>query len=117
MLSRNLARLGPTGRIRPKPGIVHLGLGAFFRAHGAIYIAEAMDMSGGDWGVIGVSLQSPTIRDQLAPQDFVYSAVETGPKGQAVRIIDIVRNVLVAREDPVVVTGCNVRPAIFGLSA
>ena len=26
-------------RSRLKPGIVHLGLGAFFRAHGAIYTA------------------------------------------------------------------------------
>jgi len=41
----------------PKPGIVHLGLGAFFRAHGAIYIKEAMERSGGDWGIIGVSLR------------------------------------------------------------
>ena len=35
---------------RPGVGIVHLGLGAFFRAHGAIYVAEAMAASGGDWG-------------------------------------------------------------------
>ena len=46
-------------------GIVHLGLGAFFRAHGAIYLAEAMAAGGGDWGVTGVSLQSPGTRDRL----------------------------------------------------
>src|SRR5690606_17733628 len=40
-------------------GIVHLGLGAFFRAHGAVYVAEA-----GGWGIIGVSLQSPDTRDR-----------------------------------------------------
>ena len=33
----------------PKPGIVHLGLGAFYRAHGAIYTADAIAKSGGDW--------------------------------------------------------------------
>ena len=54
----------PAGR-KPGIGIVHLGLGAFFRAHGAIYVAEAMAASGGDWGIVGVSLQSPTTRDQL----------------------------------------------------
>jgi hypothetical protein len=34
---------------RPGVGIVHLGLGAFYRAHGAIYVAEAMVRSGGAW--------------------------------------------------------------------
>ena len=39
----------------PAQGIVHLGLGAFFRAHGAIYTAEAVAASGGAWGITGVS--------------------------------------------------------------
>ena len=84
----------------PEPGIVHLGLGAFFRAHGAVYIEEAVQASGGNWGIIGVSLQSPRMRDQLAPQDFVYTAAELGPEGETLRQIEIVRNVLVAKEDP-----------------
>ena len=49
---------------------MHLGLGAFFRAHGAIYVAEAMAKSGGDWGIVGVSLQSPGTRDKLKPQGW-----------------------------------------------
>ncbi|MDP4064711.1 hypothetical protein IMCC1933_05790 [Rhodobacteraceae bacterium IMCC1933] len=52
----------------PKTGIVHLGLGAFFRAHSAIYIKEAMAHSGGDWGVVGVSMRSPGVRDKLVKQ-------------------------------------------------
>ncbi len=84
----------------PKAGIVHLGLGAFFRAHGAIYIEEAMKASGGDWGIIGVSLQSPRMRDQLAPQAFVYTAQELGPEGETLRKVEVIRDVLVAREDP-----------------
>ena len=67
---------------RPGVGIVHLGLGAFFRAHGAIYVAEAMARSGGDWGIVGVSLVSPTQRDLLAPQGFAYTALELGPDGE-----------------------------------
>ncbi|NUB43218.1 mannitol dehydrogenase family protein [Fertoebacter nigrum] len=84
-------------------GIVHLGLGAFFRAHGAVYVAEAMAASGGDWGILGVSLQSPTVRDALAPQGFAYWAVEQGPGGEVPRRIDVVQNVLVAPEDPAAV--------------
>lgn len=84
----------------PKAGIVHLGLGAFFRAHGAVYIEEATKASGGDWGIIGISLQSPRMRDQLAPQAFVYTAQELGPEGETLKKIEIIQDVLVAREDP-----------------
>ncbi len=97
---------------RPGLGIVHLGLGAFFRAHGAIYIAEAMARSGGDWGILGVSLVSPTQRDLLAPQDFAYTALELGPGGETPRVIDVVQNVLVAREDPGAVLAAMADPAI-----
>lgn len=83
-----------------KIGIVHLGLGAFFRAHGAIYIAEAMRASGGDWNILGVSLQSARTRDALARQDYVYTAVEQGPQGETPRSIDVVRGMLVAPENP-----------------
>lgn len=81
-------------------GIVHLGLGAFFRSHGAIYIAEAMEKAGGDWGIIGVSLQSPGTRDKLKPQGWAYTALELGPEGETPQVITVLRDVLVAPEDP-----------------
>ncbi|WP_244287974.1 mannitol dehydrogenase family protein [Labrenzia sp. 011] len=96
----------------PKAGIVHLGLGAFFRAFGAVYIEEATEKSGGDWGIIGVSLQSPTTRDLLAPQDFVYTAQELGPDGSRLRQIEILRDVLVAPESPEAVLAAMADPAI-----
>ncbi|MDO5528202.1 MAG: mannitol dehydrogenase family protein [Paracoccus sp. (in: a-proteobacteria)] len=84
----------------PRAGIVHLGLGAFFRAHGAIYIAEAVAASGGDWGITGVSLQSPGTRDALAPQGWAYTAVEQSPEGEKTRIVNVLSDVLVAPENP-----------------
>lgn len=96
----------------PTAGIVHLGLGAFFRAFGAVYIEEAMRKSGGDWGIIGVSLQSPTTRDQLAPQDFVYTAQELGPGGSRLHQVEIIRDVLVAPESPEAVLAAMADPAI-----
>ena len=38
-------------------GIVHLGIGAFHRAHQAIYTDDALAQAGGDWGICGVSLR------------------------------------------------------------
>lgn len=107
----------PAPRLRrsaaPLPvGIVHLGLGAFFRAHGAIYVEEAVAASGGDWGILGVSLQSPGMRDQLIPQGGTYTALELGPEGETARHVQIVQGVLVAREDPMAVLEAMADPAV-----
>lgn len=93
-------------------GIVHLGLGAFFRAHGALYIEEAMRISGGDWGILGVSLRHPDLRDRLAPQNYAYTACELGPGGEALRIGTAVRSMLVAPEDPGAVLDAMADPAV-----
>ncbi len=98
-LVQELPRLTRTGA-KPQARIVHLGLGAFFRAHGAVYIEEAARASGTEWGIIGVSLQSATMRDNLAPQEFVYTARELGPDGTTDRKVQIVTDILVARENP-----------------
>ncbi len=100
------------GRTRPGVGIVHLGLGAFFRAHGAIYVAEAMAKQGGDWGITGVSLMRPNQRDLLAPQDCVYTALELGPDGTTPQKIEVIENVLVAPEDPKAVLSAMADPAV-----
>ncbi len=96
----------------PAIGIVHLGLGAFFRAHGAIYIEEAMAASGGDWGILGVSLQRPDIRDALQPQDGLYTALELGPQGETTRIVTSVTGVLVAPENPQAVLEAMADPGV-----
>jgi hypothetical protein len=52
------------------PGIVHLGIGAFHRAHMAVYV-DSLLASHPDWGIVGASLRRPDTRDALAPQDFL----------------------------------------------
>jgi fructuronate reductase len=90
-----------------RPGIVHLGLGAFFRAHGALYTEDAGD----DWGIIGVSLQRPDQRDLLAPQDGLYSALQRDGSGTQARVVGSVLSVLVAPEDPAAVVALLAAPA------
>ena len=98
--------------LAPKVGIVHLGLGAFFRAHGAIYVAEAMAVSGGNWGITAASLQSPATRNALQPQGFCYTALEAGPDGDRAQIIEVVGAVLVAPEDPQALIDAMTDPAV-----
>jgi fructuronate reductase len=80
-------------------GIVHFGIGAFHRAHMAAYTDDAMAGGEGDWSILGVSLRSPNVRDQLRPQDGLFSLVERGEGGTKTRIIGAVEDVLVASEE------------------
>ena len=52
-----------------KPGILHIGLGAFHRAHQAVYNDAALAHEFGDWGIVGVSLRSLDIVRDLRAQD------------------------------------------------
>src|SRR6516165_3324842 len=86
------------GRPRYEPGtigigIVHLGIGAFHRAQTAVYSDDALALERGDWGISGVSLRSPDVRDRLVPQDGLYTSVEKSPTGIRRRVIGSVREV------------------------
>ena len=105
-------RLTQSAAPRPGVGIVHLGLGAFYRAFGAIYVAEAMAVSGGDWGIVGVSLKSPKTRDALAPQNWAYTSVTLAESGESTQVIDVLEDVLVAPEDPAAVLEAMADPGV-----
>ena len=75
-------------------GIVHLGIGAFHRAHQAIYTDDALGQEGGPWAICGVSLRNPDVRDRMVPQDGLYTAVEKSRQGVRRRVIGSVREVL-----------------------
>ena len=79
---------------------MHLGLGAFFRAHGALFTEDVLAEQKSDWGVAGVSLKRPDQRDRLAPQDYLYATVETGRDGQKARIVGCLLEALVGPEAP-----------------
>ena len=75
-------------------GIVHLGIGAFHRAHQAIYTDDAVAIAGGNWGICGVSLRSPGVRERLAAQQGLYTAIEKSPEGVRRRVVGSVRELL-----------------------
>jgi fructuronate reductase len=95
-----LARLPPNVR-RPDydfenvgVGIVHLGLGAFHRAHQAMFTEDALS-AGGDWGILGVSLRHPASSEALAAQDHLYT-VETLASSMEYRVVAAIRASLCA---------------------
>jgi fructuronate reductase len=104
------------------PGIVHLGIGAFMRAHLAVATDAAIQASSDlRWGIVGVSLRQTDTRDALQPQAGLYAvavrdADEHGRARQHLQVIGCVQELLVAPEDPGAVLRAIADPATRILS-
>ncbi len=104
--SATLGHLSPAAarpaydRAAQRIGVVHFGLGAFHRAHQAWHTDLAMNAGERDWMIAGVSLRSPTVAEQLNPQDGLYTLTERDADGSSTRVVGAVREVLVAPRDP-----------------
>ena len=85
---------------RFEAGIVHLGIGAFHRAHQALYTDDVLGGSGGDWRILGVSLRHRRVAEQLNPQGGLYTLGVKSPQRRDYRIIGAVQGVLFAPERP-----------------
>jgi len=87
-------------RTAARTGVVHLGIGAFHRAHQAVVFDDALKSGDLRWGVLGASLRSPGVRDQLNPQDGLYTLVVRDGEREDLRVIGACRGVMVGPEDP-----------------
>lgn len=112
-----LSRLPQQSRPLLRPGgvpagIVHLGLGAFFRAHQAVYTEEAVAAAGGDWGIVGVSPRSAGIVADLRAQDRLFSVTALSGDGARTRVIGALAGVRHAAADPGGIVALLADPAI-----
>lgn len=96
----------------PAAGIVHLGLGAFHRAHQAVYTEEAVASAGGDWGIIGVAPRRRDLIDALSAQDNLFSVTSMDGDGTRTRVIGALAGVRHAPSDPAAVVALLADPAI-----
>jgi fructuronate reductase len=87
------AHLLPYDRTRVTAGMVHLGIGAFHRAHLAEYIDSILKKDP-SWGIVGASLRRPDTRKALAPQDFLYTLAVRSGEGTKTRVIGSLLDVL-----------------------
>ena len=81
-------------------GIVHLGMGAFHRAHQAVYTDDVLAARGGDWRILGVSLRGAAVAADLDPQDGLYTLLTRGAEETSVRVVGSVAGVVAAANDP-----------------
>lgn len=92
----NLSEL-PAGILTPtydradlKPGIVHIGLGNFHRAHQAWYLHRLMQVGlAHDWAIIGAGVRSidEEQRLKLAAQDYLTTLIELSPEGSRAEVV------------------------------
>lgn len=74
-------------------GIVHIGTGAFHRAHQAPYTQDTLMARGGDWRIQGISLRGSKVADRLNAQEGQYTLVvreHSGTRYQTIRVIESV---------------------------
>ncbi|MBB2205787.1 mannitol dehydrogenase family protein [Gluconacetobacter takamatsuzukensis] len=125
MLNRTSLASLPAGVSGPRydpaaigSGIVHFGVGNFFRAHEAFYVDRCLAGAGQQgWGIAGVGLTAGARSERKAAeftaQDCLYSLTEAAPDGgRTVRVIGALRAYLLAPADPRAVLDLLADPAV-----
>ena len=85
---------------RPPVGIVHLGIGAFARAHQAVHTVRALEAEPGPWGICGIAPHRRAAIEALGPQGGLYTVVERGPEEDRAEVFAPVREVVPGGETP-----------------
>ncbi|MGM3162339.1 mannitol dehydrogenase family protein [Dickeya undicola] len=81
-----------------KPRIVHIGFGAFHRAHQALLTDRVLNRQGGDWGICEVVLFSDdTLISALRRQDHRFTVLEKAAHGNQAIVVGAVCKSLHAR--------------------
>lgn len=79
--------------------IVHLGIGAFHRAHQAMFTDAVLASGDLAWGIVGAGVISADMKNALAPQDFLYTLAEMGADSEKVKVIGSIIDVFGGSED------------------
>jgi mannitol 2-dehydrogenase len=84
-----------------RSGVVHFGVGGFHRAHQAVYFDEiARRGLSRQWGVTGVGLHRPRMREVMRAQDCLYMVVARGAQGATARVVAAMGRYLYGPDSP-----------------
>jgi mannitol 2-dehydrogenase len=93
------------------PGIVHVGVGGFHRAHQGVYLDRLAERRiSNEWGVVGVGLRSAKGREELLGQDCLYTVLQRGPERDEARVVGALLDYLYGPEDPAAVLAALTSP-------
>lgn len=111
-LSPSVSRPG-YDRAALKPGILHVGVGNFHRAHMGWYLDQLFETGESlDWALVGAGVRpgDAAMRDRLAAQDWLTTVVELDPKGLSARVTGAMIDFVAV--DPTAVIAAMADPAI-----
>lgn len=97
-----------------RAGILHFGVGNFFRAHQAAYLDRLMNAGlAHDFGIVGAGVMPGDVRmrDTLAGQDYLYTLVEQSADASHARVLGPIID-FIAPGDVARLIGTMVDPAI-----
>lgn len=119
-LSRSVLAAPPAGVAVPAyrradltPGILHVGVGNFHRAHMAVYLDRLFDTGRDhDWAIVGAGVRpgDAAMRDRLAAQDHLTTVVELDPDGLSARVVGAMIDFVPV--DPAAIVAAMADPAI-----
>ncbi len=110
-----VAALPAYDRASLKPGIVHIGLGNFHRAHMAVYLDDLFAMGlGHEWAIIGAGVRPADagMRDAMLAQDCLSTVIELDPSGKRARRIGSMIDFLPVEPDNAALIAAMSRPEI-----
>lgn len=85
-------------RTQLKTRMVHIGFGAFHRAHQAL-ATDKLAAQGSDWGYCEVNLNSGELIQALRQQDLLYTLTEMADETLHTRVIGVVTQALHGKSD------------------
>ncbi|PJF10042.1 mannitol dehydrogenase family protein [Pseudorhodobacter sp. MZDSW-24AT] len=97
------------------PGIVHIGLGNFHRAHMAVYLDDLMAMGlAQDWAILGAGVRDgdARMRDAMLAQDCLSTIIELDPKGRTARRVGAMTGFIEVQADNAALIAAMSDPAI-----
>ncbi len=97
------------------PGIVHIGLGNFHRAHMAVYLDDLFAKGlGHDWAILGAGVRAgdARMREALKAQDCLSTVIELDPAGKSCRRIGAMIDFLPVEADNASLIAAMSRPEI-----
>ncbi|MBC2836588.1 mannitol dehydrogenase family protein [Paragemmobacter straminiformis] len=102
-------------RAKLTPGIVHIGLGNFHRAHMAVYLDDLFAKGlAHDWAILGAGVRAndARMRDALLAQDCLSTVIELDPSGHRARRVGAMVGFIEVQPDNAALIAAMAEPAI-----
>lgn len=101
------------------PGIVHIGVGNFHRAHMAVYMDRLMTRGEAQtWAILGAGIREADagMRDKLIAQDCLTTVVDLDPEALSARVVGPMIGFIPVDPDAIYAALCDMRIRIVSLT-